>query len=125
MKTIVLMLALTTVAFAHGGRTDSYGCHHNRKAGGYHCHSGPLAGQTFNSQVEMLKALRGSGTTSSAGSTEPTRGNPNAKVWVNTSSGVYHCPGTRWYGATKTGAYMTQREAQQKGNRPAYGNYCN
>ncbi len=25
-------------------------------------------------------------------------GNPAAKVWVNTDSGTYHCPGTRWYG---------------------------
>ena len=24
-------------------------------------------------------------------------------VWVNTESGVYHKPGTRWYGKTKTG----------------------
>ena len=52
------------------------------------------------------------------------QGNPNTKVWVNTSSGVYHCPGTRWYGATKHGEYMTQKDAQQKGNRPAYGKYC-
>jgi hypothetical protein len=24
-------------------------------------------------------------------------------VWVNTRSGVYHYPGTRWYGNTKSG----------------------
>ena len=53
-----------------------------------------------------------------------TAGNPNIKVWVNTSSGVYHCPGTRWYGNTKRGEYMTQKEAQKKGNRPAYGRVC-
>jgi len=29
-------------------------------------------------------------------------GNPNVTVWVNTNSGVYHCPGTRWYGSTKS-----------------------
>ena len=52
------------------------------------------------------------------------KGNPNAKVWVNTSSSVYHCPGTRWYGATKRGEYMTQKAAQEGGNRPAYGKYC-
>lgn len=51
-------------------------------------------------------------------------GNPNTKVWVNNSSRVYHCPGTRWYGATKQGEYVTQKQAQDKGNRPAYGRYC-
>src|SRR5438034_8092564 len=51
-------------------------------------------------------------------------GNPSVKVWVNTSSGVYHCPGTRWYGNTKRGAYMTQKEAQEKGFRPAYNRVC-
>jgi type IV secretory pathway VirB10-like protein len=51
-------------------------------------------------------------------------GNPNVRVWVNTDSGVYHCPGTRWYGNTKYGEYMTQKEAQEGRNRPAYGNYC-
>jgi hypothetical protein len=51
-------------------------------------------------------------------------GNPNVRVWVNTNSGIYHCPGTRWYGATKEGEYMTQREAQKKGYRPAYYKPC-
>lgn len=51
-------------------------------------------------------------------------GNPAVKVWVNSNSGVYHCPGTRWYGNTKHGEYMTQAEAQKKGYRPAYGKVC-
>jgi hypothetical protein len=51
-------------------------------------------------------------------------GKPSIRVWVNTPTHVYHCPGTRWYGNTKTGEYMTQKEAQDKGNRPAYGKYC-
>ena len=51
-------------------------------------------------------------------------GNPNVRVWVNTNSGVYHCPNTRWYGKTKSGKYMTQKEAQAKSYRPAYGILC-
>ena len=47
-----------------------------------------------------------------------------ASEWVNTKSGVYHCPGTRYYGTTKNGQYMTQADAQKTGNRPAYGKYC-
>jgi hypothetical protein len=51
-------------------------------------------------------------------------GNPDVTVWVNTTSGVYHCPHTRWYGNTKNGEYMTQSEAQAKGYRPAYRSVC-
>lgn len=51
-------------------------------------------------------------------------GNPQTRVWVNTNSGVYHCHGTRWYGNTKSGEYMTQKQAQAKGYRPAYGSVC-
>lgn len=46
------------------------------------------------------------------------------KVWVNTNSGVYHCPGTRWYGKTKRGKYMGECAAIKDGNRPAYGKAC-
>ena len=46
------------------------------------------------------------------------------QVWVNTNSGVYHCPGTRWYGKTKQGKYMSECEAVKNGNRPAYGKAC-
>lgn len=45
-------------------------------------------------------------------------------VWVNTSSHVYHCPGTRYYGATKRGRYMSEAEAIGGGNRAAYGTRC-
>jgi len=40
-------------------------------------------------------------------------------VWVNTDSGVYHKPGTRWYGKTKQGKYMTEADAQKAGYRAA------
>jgi hypothetical protein len=45
-------------------------------------------------------------------------------VWVNTRSGVYHCPGSRWYGKTKYGKYMGECEAIKDGYRPAYGKPC-
>ena len=55
---------------------------------------------------------------------QSTEGNPDVRVWVNTATGVYHCPGSRWYGNTKQGEYMTQAEAQKKHYRPAYGKVC-
>jgi hypothetical protein len=46
------------------------------------------------------------------------------KVWVNSSSKVYHCPADRWYGKTKSGAYMTEAEAIAQGNRADHGKAC-
>src|SRR5215469_946762 len=46
------------------------------------------------------------------------------KVWLNTESNVYHCPGTRYYGTTKAGAYMTEAEAKSKGARPDHNKPC-
>jgi hypothetical protein len=51
------LLAVSCAARAHGDKLDTYGCHKNRGAGGYHCHKGPFAGRSFASQEEMLKAL--------------------------------------------------------------------
>ena len=48
----------------------------------------------------------------------------DGKVWVNTSTGVYHCPGTRYYGSTKKGVFQKQSEAESRGYRPAYGSKC-
>jgi hypothetical protein len=41
------------------------------------------------------------------------------QVWVNTATGVYHYPGTRWYGNTKQGQFMNEAEARTHGYRPA------
>ena len=42
---------------AHSGGLDAYGCHHDHKYGGYHCHQGPFAGQEFASKEKMLDTL--------------------------------------------------------------------
>lgn len=36
-------------------------------------------------------------------------------VWVNLESGVYHYPGTRYYGKTKSGKYMPEADAVKAG----------
>lgn len=46
------------------------------------------------------------------------------EVWVNTKSGAYHCPDTRWYGNTKQGAYMSESAAVKNGYHPAGGKSC-
>ena len=55
----------------------------------------------------------------------PSRGVPTIRVWVDTEYGYYHCPTSKLYGKTKQGVYMTQKQAQDRGYRPAYGTYCN
>ena len=52
------ILAPSAPAFAHGGGLDGMGCHHNRKAGGYHCHRGPMKGMSFGSKDEALRHLQ-------------------------------------------------------------------
>lgn len=58
------------------------------------------------------------------GSMAPAPGGGADKVWLNTASNVYHCPGTKYYGTTKAGAYMTEVEAKAKGAHPDHGKPC-
>lgn len=51
-------------------------------------------------------------------------GGGDGKVWVNTKSKTYHCEGTKYYGKTKVGEYMTEAEAKAKGNHPDHGKVC-
>ena len=38
-------------------------------------------------------------------------------VWLNIPTGVFHFKGQRWYGATKSGAYVCKKEAEKEGDR--------
>ena len=49
--------------------------------------------------------------------------NPLTLVWVNTNSGIYHCPRTRWWGRKKGGEFMSELRAQIRGHRPATAVY--
>ena len=46
------------------------------------------------------------------------------KVWVNTRSKVYHCPGDANYAKTKAGSYMSETAAKAEGDRPSDGKVC-
>lgn len=52
---------------------------------------------------------------------EPTDPRGNVQVWVNTRSGAYWKPGTEYYGKTKQGKYMSERDAVSQGFHAAGG----
>jgi hypothetical protein len=49
----------------------------------------------------------------------PAPGGGHHQVWVNTETGVYHREGSRFYGTTRKGKYMTEQDAKQGGYKPA------
>jgi hypothetical protein len=55
-----------------------------------------------------------------AATPKPTVGVPGTgQVWVNTESHVYHKAGSRWYGKTKQGKYMSEQDAIKEGDHEA------
>jgi len=59
--------------------------------------------------------------TLAASDTTPVPGGGPGLVWVNTSSHVYHMEGSRWYGKTRHGKYMSEEDAISEGDHAAPG----
>jgi hypothetical protein len=49
----------------------------------------------------------------------PAPGGGHGLVWVNTETHVYHREGSRFYGTTKKGKYMTEADAVKEGDKAA------
>ena len=52
------------------------------------------------------------------------RGDPTLKVWVDTHTALYYCPGDELYGKSPDGHFSTQREAQTDRFEPAERSAC-
>lgn len=85
----------------------------------------PAGGKTCGGATTRAAPAVEVGTSGASALQTPTQPTvTDTRVWVNTRSRVYHCPGTRYYGTTKNGVFMSQQEARAKGYRPAYGTSC-
>ena len=63
-------------------------------------------------------------TRTSASNKTPAAGGGPGLVWVNSSTNVYHCYGTQFYGTTKAGRYMSEADARAAGARPDRNKPC-
>jgi hypothetical protein len=54
-------------------------------------------------------------------SNSPAPGGGHGLVWVNTETHIYHREGSRFYGTTKKGKYMTEADAVKEGDKAAGG----
>jgi hypothetical protein len=62
------------------------------------------------------------GASTQATNRAPAPGGGHGLVWVNTETHIYHREGSRFYGMTKKGKYMTEAEAIKEGDKaPAKG----
>jgi hypothetical protein len=57
--------------------------------------------------------------TGSTATATPAPGGGHGLVWVNTETHVYHKEGSRFYGATKKGKYVSEADAIKEGDRAA------
>jgi len=53
------------------------------------------------------------------GTATPAPGGGHGLVWVNTETHVYHKEGSRFYGTTKKGKYVSEADAIKEGDRAA------
>jgi competence protein ComEA len=86
----------------------------------YHAIEDLTAAGLSEKEVEKLEPLVTlSPAAMAAGAKEAPAPPAKGMVWVNINTGVYHFEGSRWYGKTKEGKYMTEADAKKAGYHAA------
>ena len=75
--------------------------------------------KTSGAATSPAAAAPAKGTSTQAATKTPAPGGGHGKVWVNTETHVYHKEGSRFYGTTEKGKYVTEAEAIKEGNKGA------
>ncbi len=86
--------------------------------------SGHKGVKTWMNKNTLKPETKAAGTAASAPVVSPAAGGGAGKVWVNSKSNTYHCQGTKYYGKTKEGAYMSEADAKAKGAHADHGKAC-
>jgi hypothetical protein len=82
------------------------------------------AAPTASAAAPAAAPARAPKASSSMANTTAAPGGGPGMVWVNTPTNVYHCTGSRYYGKTKEGKYMTEAQAKAAGAHPDHGKGC-
>jgi hypothetical protein len=102
--------------------------HHARKKASPAPAASPSASPTASPISKIGSLFKPKNTPTPAPATEsrstevnaaPAPGGGHGMVWVNTDSHIYHKEGSRYYGKTKQGKYMSEADASKEGDRPS------
>jgi hypothetical protein len=75
--------------------------------------------KTSGSPAAAAAAPAGTGAAAAGAVATPASGYRPGLVWVNTETHVYHKEGSRFYGNTTHGKYVSEADAIKEGDRPS------
>ena len=106
------------------GATKSGACRGHKGVKTWFGGSAPAAAHAAAPAATPSPMAKSKTTASTVASKTPAAGGGPGMVWLNTSTKVYHSYGTKYYGTTKAGAYMSEADAKAKGAHADAGKPC-